>query len=75
MREIKDRPSPESWTAKNKPALRSGARHKVTYNISPYAHDQLRLDADRRGTRQAWLLDTLLRKYLDPESVHYDHDL
>ena len=57
---------------KTRAHLRSGARKKVSFDLTPRAHDLLRADAARRNITQITLLELIIRDYCDPERKSYD---
>ena len=74
MRPVKDKPPPDSFQAKRWPALRSGLKRKVSFQLTPHGHDLLRAEAARRNMRQVMLLELMIRHYCDPEKIKNEPD-
>jgi len=57
----------EPKTVADRPTLASGARRRLTFELTPYAHDLLKEEGKRRRLTQVSLLELIIRDYCNPK--------
>jgi hypothetical protein len=76
MDEKKEYKLPEkgSFAGMRRPALASGMKRKLSFEVTPHAHELLKNEAQRRGFTQIMLLELMIRDYCDKDRK-YGQDL